>query len=68
MNYFSLNFNSSTVGFLEAVRKGLAPDRGLYFPEKIPVLSKEFIENIPNLSNHELALTAIRPFVGDDIP
>lgn len=68
MNYYSLNYNSSTVGFLEAVRKGLAPDRGLYFPETIPSLSQNFIENIPNLSNHELALTAIHPFVGKDIP
>lgn len=68
MNYYSLNYNSSTVGFLEAVRKGLAPDRGLYFPETIPSLSQNFIENIPDLSNHELALTAIHPFVGKDIP
>ncbi len=68
MNYYSLNYNSSTVGFLEAVRKGLAPDRGLYFPKTIPSLSQNFIENIPNLTNHELALTAIHPFVGKDIP
>ena len=68
MNYFSLNYNSSTVGFLEAVRKGLAPDRGLYFPETIPSISQDCIEDIPNLSNHELAFIAIRPFVGNDIP
>ncbi|MDA8948666.1 threonine synthase [Flavobacteriaceae bacterium] len=68
MNYYSLNYNSSTVGFLEAVRKGLAPDRGLYFPKTIPSLSQNFIENIPNLTNHELAFTAIHPFVGKDIP
>ena len=55
MNYSSLNFNSSSVGFLEAVRKGLAPDRGLYYPESIPKLSKEFIDNIKHYSNHEIA-------------
>lgn len=68
MNYYSLNYNSSTVGFLEAVLKGLAPDRGLYFPETIPSLPQDFIESIPELSNHELAFSAIAPFVGDDIP
>ena len=68
MKYNSLNYNSSTVGFLKAVRKGLAPDRGLYFPETIPLLSQNFIENIPNLSNHELAFNAIQPFIGNDIP
>ena len=68
MNYYSLNYNSSTVGFLEAVRKGLAPDRGLYLPETIPSLSQDFIESIPKLTNHELAFTAIAPFVGEDIP
>ena len=68
MNYYSLNYNSSTVGFLEAVRKGLAPDRGLYFPESIPLLSKDFIDNISNLSDHDIAFNAISPFVGNDIP
>lgn len=68
MKYYSLNYNSATVGFLEAVRKGLAPDRGLYFPETIPSLSQNFIDNIPNLSTHELAFNAISPFVGNDIP
>jgi len=38
MKYHSLNHNSNNVTFLDAVRKGLAPDRGLYFPEKIPKL------------------------------
>ena len=68
MNYFSLNHNSKDVGFLEAVQKGLAPDRGLYFPKTLPQLSKEFFENIESLSNVEIAFEVIRPFVGEDIP
>ena len=35
MIYSSLNNNSSKVSFKEAVISGLAPDKGLYFPEKI---------------------------------
>lgn len=68
MNYSSLNYNSSAVSFLEAVRKGLAPDRGLYYPESIPKLPQDFIKNIGKYSNHEIALTVIKPFVGSDIP
>jgi threonine synthase len=68
MNYYSLNFNSKDVGFLDAVRKGLAPDRGLYFPKEIPLLSQNLIDSFPDLSNQELAFHAIQPFVGDDIP
>ena len=40
--YFSTNNNSPKVNFKEATIKGLAPDKGLYFPEKIPVLAKRF--------------------------
>jgi len=67
MNYSSLNSNSSKVSFLEAVKKGLAPDRGLYFPEKLPTLSAEFISQISSMSNHELAFHAIHPFIGKDL-
>ena len=35
MQYFSLNNNAKAVGFEKAVRFGLAPDRGLYFPQQI---------------------------------
>lgn len=68
MNYFSLNKKAPNTSFEEAVVKGLAPDKGLYFPESITPLSKEFIENIENYSNNEIAFEAIKQFVGDEIP
>lgn len=68
MNYYSLNKKSPNVSFQEAVVNGLAPDRGLYFPENITPLSKDFIENIENYSNHEIAFEVIKQFVGDEIP
>lgn len=68
MNYFSLNKKAPNTTFEEAVVKGLAPDKGLYFPESITPLPKEFIENIENYSNHEIAFEAIKQFVGDEIP
>lgn len=68
MNYFSLNQKSEPVSFKDAVINGLAPDRGLYFPEKITPLSNNFIDNISEYSNEEIAFEAIRQFVGNEIP
>jgi threonine synthase len=68
MKYFSLNSNAPRVSFEEAVVLGLAPDRGLYFPESITPLPNAFFNNIENLSHEEIAFEAIKQFVGDEIP
>ncbi len=68
MKYYSLNHNAPQVSFREAVIQGLAPDKGLYFPVTITPLSTDFFKNIETLSNEEIALSAIRQFVGDEIP
>jgi threonine synthase len=68
VKYFSLNHNAKDVGFLEAVQRGLAPDRGLYFPETIPTLESDFIKNLDQYLDHEIAFQVIQPFVGNDIP
>jgi len=67
MNYYSLNKKAPVVTFKDAVINGLAPDRGLYFPEKITALSKEFIKHIDDFSNEEIAFKVIEQFVGNDI-
>ena len=68
MNYFSLNKKAPNTSFEEAVVKGLAPDKGLYFPESITPLPTAFFENISTYSHEEIAFAAIRQFVGDEIP
>jgi threonine synthase len=68
MNYYSLNNKNHQVSFQEAVIKGLAPDKGLYFPSSLTPLSEAFFENIENLSHEEIAFEAIKQFVGDEIP
>jgi len=67
MNYYSLNKKAPVVTFKDAVINGLAPDRGLYFPEKITTLSKDFIKRIDDFSNEEIAFKVIEQFVGNDI-
>ncbi len=68
MNFYSLNKKAPIVTFKDAVIKGIAPDKGLYFPESITPLPVSFFEEIENLSNHEIAFKAIHQFVSDDIP
>ncbi len=68
MEYFSLNKNAPRVSFKEAVIRGLAPDKGLYFPSEINPLSKEFIDNIQDYDPVTVAFEVIKQFVGDDIP
>lgn len=68
MNYYSLNKKAPNTTFKEAVIKGLAPDKGLYFPETITPLPKSFFDNLYHLSSHEIAFEAIKQFVFPDIP
>ena len=68
MNYYSLNKQAPNTSFKDAVIKGLAPDKGLYFPDKVTPLPKSFFDNIDYLSNEEIAFEAIKQFVTPDIP
>jgi len=68
MNYYSLNKQAANTSFKNAVIKGLAPDKGLYFPESITPLPKSFFDNIDNLSHTEIAFQAIKQFVSPEIP
>ena len=68
MRYYSLNNSSPLTSFKKAVQNGIAPDRGLYFPEEITPISKDFITNISDYSNEEIAYEVIKQFIGDEIP
>jgi threonine synthase len=68
MNYYSLHRKSPSTTFKNAVVQGLAKDRGIYFPENITPLSKDFVDNITKYTHHEIAYEVIRQFVGNEIP
>ncbi|MFS4457439.1 threonine synthase [Maribacter sp. 2304DJ31-5] len=68
MNFYSLNNKAPNVSFKEAVINGIAPDKGLYFPERITALPASFFERIQDLSDQEIAYTAILQFVDGEIP
>lgn len=67
MLYFSTNNKAPLVNFKDATINGQAPDKGLYFPKNIPVLSPGFIKNIADYSDVAIAYEIIKPYVGDKI-
>ena len=66
MRYISLNHNSQPVDFKTAVMNGLAPDKGLYFPEEVISLSKKITDNIKSIDDHELCYEVIKGYIGQD--
>ncbi|XMD33125.1 MAG: threonine synthase [Candidatus Karelsulcia muelleri] len=68
MLYKSLKNNKYIASFKEAVLFGQSPDKGLYFPEKIPLLENKFFKNISNFEVNDLMMEVIKPFIGDEIP
>lgn len=68
MKYFSLNDKTRLSTFENAVLKGLAPDRGLYFPREIKKLPPSFFDTIKAKSKYEIAFEVIQGYVGDEIP
>lgn len=62
MKYYSLQTPSHKVSFKEAVIQGIAPDKGLYYPEHIPLLDPSFFERIESMSPVEIGLEVMQPF------
>ena len=67
MKYYSTNGKAPIADLHKAVVKGLAEDRGLYMPEKINKLPKEFFDNIEKMSFQEIAYTVASAFFGEDV-
>lgn len=68
MKYFSTNHKSEKASFKEATIKGQAPDKGLYFPEQVPLIPAHLISHIEGYSNEAIAYEVIAPYVGVEIP
>jgi len=67
MKYFSTNRKSAHVSFREATLKGQPDDKGLYFPEQIPMLSTDFWREFQTKSKEQIAFEVIKPYVGNTI-
>lgn len=67
MKYYSTNRKSPEATLEKAVVKGLAEDKGLYMPERIKPLSKNFYNSIEKLTFQEIAYNVADSFFGEDV-
>jgi len=65
MKFYSTNNKNHKVDLRTAVIEGLAPDNGLYMPERIPVLDQSFIQSLPGLSFKEIGLEVTRTLLAE---
>ena len=66
--FHSTNGQSPAVNLREAFLRGLAPDRGLYFPEKFPQVSPDEIAAFAKLPYHEIAFRVLSKYTDGIIP
>lgn len=67
MKYYSTNRKAPLASLQKAVVKGLAEDRGLYMPESIHKMPKEFFDNIQDMSFRDIAYNVASAFFGEDV-
>ena len=67
MKYYSTNGKAPMADLQKAVVKGLAEDRGLYMPEEIKKLPKQFFDDMAGMSFQDIAYNVASNFFGDDV-
>ena len=68
MMYYSTNGKAPRADLRKAVVKGLAEDKGLYMPERIPTLPAAFFRTMGERTFVENAAVVADAFFGEDIP
>jgi threonine synthase len=68
MLFYNLNKPAEKVDFRTATIQGLGSEKGLFFPETIPVFPTSWINNLENYSDEEIAWYVMDQYVGDSIP
>ena len=68
MLFYNLNKPSEKVDFKTATIRGLGSEKGLFFPERIPVFPSTWIDSLEKLSNEEIAWIVMKDYVGEAIP
>jgi threonine synthase len=67
MRYYSTNGKAPLASLREAVVGGLAPDRGLYMPERIKPMPKAFFRDLPKLDLRDTAFAVATNYFGEDV-
>ncbi|HUC85949.1 MAG TPA: threonine synthase [Candidatus Acidoferrales bacterium] len=66
--FYSTNRQSPPVDLRQALLLGLAPDRGLYFPQQFPQLARSEIAAFAKLPYHEVAFRVLSRFTDGIVP
>ena len=66
MKYYSTKNKERSVDLKTAVLQSLPPDNGLYMPEQIKPLSKNFFSYLDKMSLQDIAYEASRQFLDED--
>ena len=67
MKFFSTKNPSKKVSLQEAVLNSLPSDNGLYVPESLPILPKEFFDEIQKLTFLEIAFYIANHLIGNEL-
>ncbi len=68
MLYHSTNNPAHQVDLKEAILRSLPPDNGLYMPNTLPVLTRDFWSSYRRLSFREIGFAVANAFFGEDVP
>lgn len=68
MKLYSTNNHNLSVDFPTGVFNSMPLDKGLYMPVQIPVLDREFMENLDQYSMQEIAFKVASALLADAIP
>jgi threonine synthase len=68
MKFYSTNNRDLTTSLRDAVIRGLAPDNGLFMPEKIPILPEPFLQSLHERSFQDIACQVAKNLIGEDLP
>ena len=65
MQYVSTRGGAAPLAFSDATLAGLAPDGGLFVPERYPVLAPEAFDALRGRPFEDVALAVLAPFATD---
>ncbi|MEA3479912.1 MAG: threonine synthase, partial [Bacteroidota bacterium] len=68
IDYYSTNLRAEPVTFGKALLKGIAPDKGLYMPGRIPAFTIEELRNLKGRPYDEIAFAVLNKFLENEIP
>ena len=68
LRFYSTSGAASPVSLREAVLQGLARDKGLFMPERIPALDPDFLAQLHERTLPEIAFEVSRAFFGGSVP